>query len=205
MTELEQGKFENHLTGLLQQRANHLTVQSGLDEILDTRLIPTAVVGHDPTPGRFRLLLAAAAIFLIGGAGLYLNNVDWGGGQVHAGDSNPGVETSPAALAEAVAITDGADLLVWLTPEAMPDSVQAIADWLGHNPAVAAYSYVDREATYAEFAEYYADNPEVLELVSPDQLPTSFRVATTDPAGVSRDVERFDAVSVADPIESCEQ
>ena len=205
MTEPEREKFENHLTGLLEQRANRLTVQSGLDEILDTRPIPTAVVGHDFIPGRFRWLLAAAAIFLIGGAGLYLNNVDWGGSQVDAGDSNPSVETSPAALAEAVAITDGADLVVWLTPEAIPDSVQAIAEWLDHNPAVAAYSYVDREATYAEFAEYYADNPEVLELVSPDQLPTSFRVATADPAGVARDVERFDAVSVAEPVGSCEQ
>ena len=200
MTEPEQGKFENDLTGLLQQRANRLTVQSGLDEILDIRPIPTAVVGHDPILGRFRWLLAAAAIFLIGSAGLYLNNVDWGGSQVHAGDSKPGVETSPAALAEAVAITDGADLLVWLTPGAMPDSVQAIAEWLDDNPAVAAYSYVDREATYAEFAEYYTDYPEVLELVSPDQLPTVFRVATTDPTGVAHDVKLFDAVIGADPV-----
>lgn len=34
---------------------------------------------------------------------------------------------------------------------------------------------LDRSATYAEFEEFWADSPEILDAVDPEDLPTSFR------------------------------
>ncbi len=48
--------------------------------------------------------------------------------------------------------------------------------------------YVDRNETYAEFRAYVVDKPEVVALVAPEDLPTSFRVETDLPDQVEADV-----------------
>jgi cell division transport system permease protein len=71
---------------------------------------------------------------------------------------------------------DGVEFIVWMNAEATPENVETVRYFLESSQTIERVSYVNQEATFVEFQEYYADQPEVLDLVEPEQLPTSFRV-----------------------------
>lgn len=71
---------------------------------------------------------------------------------------------------------DDVEFIVWMSSEASQDNIDKAANFLTEMPTVKDYSYVDKNATFIEFQEYYSDQPEVLDLVEAEQLPTSFRV-----------------------------
>lgn len=68
------------------------------------------------------------------------------------------------------------EVVVWIDPEATEtevlevDALLAEAEWLD------SYDYVDKSETWKEFSWHYRDQPEVLELISAEQMPTSFIV-----------------------------
>lgn len=68
------------------------------------------------------------------------------------------------------------EFIVWMSPDAEPDNVETVRNFLDTSLTVRRVSYVNQENTFEEFQEFYADQPEVLDLVEPEQLPTSFRV-----------------------------
>lgn len=70
------------------------------------------------------------------------------------------------------------EFIVWMSPDASPENIASASQFLddSKNTTVKTYTYVNKEATFAEFQGYYANQPEVLDLVQPNQLPTSFRV-----------------------------
>ncbi|MEM9134059.1 MAG: permease-like cell division protein FtsX [Actinomycetota bacterium] len=68
------------------------------------------------------------------------------------------------------------EFIVWMSPDAEPDNVETVRNFLDTSLTVKRVSYVNQENTFQEFQEFYADQPEVLDLVEPEQLPTSFRV-----------------------------
>ncbi len=72
--------------------------------------------------------------------------------------------------------SDDVEFIVWMRPDATDDQIASVDQKLADNPLVTDHSYVNREATFAEFREYYADTPEIVETVEPTQLPTSYRV-----------------------------
>ncbi len=96
-------------------------------------------------------------------------------------------ETVERCLAEPPA--EGAELVIWLAVDAQPADIEQVDATLAANPGVTEYSYVDRDQTYAEFEEYWADDPAVIDLVEADQLPTSF-VVTVGQAGAIDELER---------------
>lgn len=63
---------------------------------------------------------------------------------------------------------------VWMAGNATPEQDEAVGRLLSQWLAPGQISYVDKDATFAEFASYYADQPDVIELVDPNELPTSF-------------------------------
>jgi cell division transport system permease protein len=71
---------------------------------------------------------------------------------------------------------DGVEFIVWMNPDASTESVESVRRFLESLPTIERATYVNQEATFAEFQAYYAEQPEVLDLVEPEQLPTSFRV-----------------------------
>ncbi len=71
---------------------------------------------------------------------------------------------------------DDVEFIVWMNPDADQESIRQTADFLDQFPTVKSYTYVNKEQTFEEFQAFYADQPEVLDLVEADQLPTSFRV-----------------------------
>lgn len=71
---------------------------------------------------------------------------------------------------------DGVEFIVWMNPDVPTQHVEQVRYFLESSPTIDRVNYVNQEATFAEFQAYYADQPEVLDLVEPEQLPTSFRV-----------------------------
>ncbi|MEM7273015.1 MAG: permease-like cell division protein FtsX [Actinomycetota bacterium] len=109
--------------------------------------------------------VAVAAAVLLGGCGLFSDDV---------GDERArGAVTGTAMCAEPNETTEA---IVWLDATATDAEVETIDRLLGTAPKVVEHRYVDRDATYAEFEEFFADEPDIIELVEPENLPTSFRV-----------------------------
>ena len=75
----------------------------------------------------------------------------------------------------------GIEFVVWMNADATQAQNQGIRIQLEESPGVASWRYVDQEETYAEFKEIFADTPELIETVTLDMLPPSFRVVPTDP------------------------
>lgn len=68
------------------------------------------------------------------------------------------------------------EFIVWMSPDAEPSNIESVRNFLDTSLTVNRATYVNQESTFVEFQAYYAEQPEVLDLVEPEQLPTSFRV-----------------------------
>ncbi len=75
---------------------------------------------------------------------------------------------------------DEVEFIVWLDVGVEQEQIEATSDFLQNSIYVRSIRYVDQESTFQEFQNFYADEPEILELVEPDQLPTSFIVTPQD-------------------------
>ncbi|MEM9891326.1 MAG: permease-like cell division protein FtsX [Actinomycetota bacterium] len=86
-----------------------------------------------------------------------------------------------------------------MEPGADERAVQQVAVLLALAPAVDEFVYVDQEATYAEFVEYYvSEEPELLDIVDPERLPTSFRVQSQAPDSLIGILSNQDGVAEVD-------
>lgn len=74
----------------------------------------------------------------------------------------------------------GIEFVVWMDPEASAEQDTNIRNSLD-NPGIASFTYIDQEATYEEFRELFADVPEMLDVVTADKLPPSYRVVPSNP------------------------
>lgn len=74
----------------------------------------------------------------------------------------------------------GIEFIVFVKPEATPEQLKAIGDSLANDPQVANVTFVDKNAAYEEFKELFRDSPEMIESVTPDILPPSYRVEPKD-------------------------
>jgi hypothetical protein len=73
-----------------------------------------------------------------------------------------------------------ADLILYIGPDATtPRSTRCAARSIAV-PTIAGYTWYDQDETYAEFVELFADSPEMVDAVSPEQMTQSARVRTTD-------------------------
>ncbi len=75
---------------------------------------------------------------------------------------------------------DEVEFVVWLDVDIQNEQIQAVQNFLDSTPFVDSSDYIDREATYEEFQNFFAEEPELLQLVEPDSLPTSFQVKPSD-------------------------
>ncbi|MBA2280453.1 MAG: ABC transporter permease [Actinomycetota bacterium] len=70
----------------------------------------------------------------------------------------------------------GIEFIVFMNPEATPDQIDSVARDLSENPQVETAEFKDKDQSYAEFLELFADTPEFTANITPDVLPTSFNV-----------------------------
>jgi hypothetical protein len=78
---------------------------------------------------------------------------------------------------------DGRRVDIFLTLDSTAAQRQAIASRLTSLPGVTGFTFSDREDAYERFKRVYACAPDLVAQTRPDQLPESFVVAVTDPAG----------------------
>ena len=73
----------------------------------------------------------------------------------------------------------GIEFIVYLQPTATQDQKASIQRALESNPEVKdnGVTYVDQDATYQEFKRLFGDSPQLVETVTADILPPSFKVA----------------------------
>jgi len=76
---------------------------------------------------------------------------------------------------------DDVQIIIFVSPDATDEQVSAIEASLEENPEVADFSYVDRDAAFAEAQELFEDQPTMADLLRPEDVPTSFRVKPVNP------------------------
>ena len=77
----------------------------------------------------------------------------------------------------------GIEFIVFLQPESTQEQKDSVQADLEANPDVREVTYVDQDETYEEFKKIFEGQTQLIETVSPEVLPPSFRVApvTKDP------------------------
>lgn len=85
---------------------------------------------------------------------------------------------------------DDIEFIVWMDVGVGEEQVESTQDFLEKSIYVRQIDYVDQERTFEEFQTYYADEPEILDLVTADKLPTSFLVTPKE-----ADVESIKAIA----------
>ena len=71
----------------------------------------------------------------------------------------------------------GIEFIVYLDPQVTQEQRASIQRDLEDNPEVKTATFVDQDETYEEFKRLFQDSPQLIETVSPEILPPSFRVA----------------------------
>lgn len=70
----------------------------------------------------------------------------------------------------------GIEFVVFLNADASEQQVELIGRKLEESPQVESTTYIDKEAAYQEFLSLFSDSPELIDSVSPEILPPSYRV-----------------------------
>lgn len=98
---------------------------------------------------------------------------------------------------------DEVNFIVWMDVDAEQDQVDATRDFLLSNLFIRDARYIDQDETFAEFEVFFADEPEIRELVRPEQLPTSFDVAPreVDVASIRALSEEIETLAGVDEVE----
>jgi cell division transport system permease protein len=70
----------------------------------------------------------------------------------------------------------GAELSVFMKPDATQQQIDAVGAELKNLPEVKSFNYVDKPAAYKEAQTLFASQPDTLSSLSVDAMPTSYRV-----------------------------
>lgn len=70
----------------------------------------------------------------------------------------------------------GIEFVVYLNTTATQDQIDSVGRDLEESPEVANVKYFDQQASYEEFKRLFADSPEMVDSVRPEDLPPSYRV-----------------------------
>ena len=178
--------FDQKLVQLLDDRANNLQVvpdEFGVREAGRPVVEAPSVPSH--RRGWWLAVAAALALLLMGAVAMSRTS-----GSPELASGSPSFAINEDADLELAAN----ELVIWMDPEATWEEVAATEAWLAERTDVTSVRYMNRDTTYTEFVELWADTPEVINAVSPDQLPTSFRVTVDGDPAQLRGAEVFPGV-----------
>src|SRR4051794_33490231 len=65
--------------------------------------------------------------------------------------------------------------IVFMQPDAAQPQIDAVGRQLSENPQIKSNRYVDHEGAYEEFKVLFADDPTLIENITPADLPTSYK------------------------------
>lgn len=89
----------------------------------------------------------------------------------------------------AIFLCDGARDCAAITPEQQDELRAQLED----DPVVESVAYESKDEAFERFNEVFANQPELIETISPEALPASFRVKLADPEQFTAVRERFEA------------
>jgi len=75
----------------------------------------------------------------------------------------------------------GIEFIIFLDPDSTAEQQQAIGDALEESPAVESSTYVTQAEALDEFEQLFENTPEMIEAVSEEVLPPSYRVVPANP------------------------
>ncbi len=75
---------------------------------------------------------------------------------------------------------DGVEFIVFMDPDISPELEADVRRQLEDSPEVGGFTYIDKDEAYAEVQDLLGDSPELVEVISAERLPASFRVKPTD-------------------------
>lgn len=70
-------------------------------------------------------------------------------------------------------------MFVYMNPTASEEQIESVDSSLRDNPQVDEVSFLDRDATFAEFERLFEEQPDFVSAIKPEELPQSFRVKPT--------------------------
>jgi hypothetical protein len=135
---------------------------------------------HAPVKRRRAGVLVAVGLCTIGGLGA---------GFVVGRATAPPADTNMIALPEPVSVDEReTDVVVFLHPRSAPEAIDQVTARVKGDPGIRASCFFSSELAHREFNVLFAENPDMVQQVSRDDLPASFRL---DVAGDSRHAERI--------------
>jgi cell division transport system permease protein len=75
----------------------------------------------------------------------------------------------------------GIELIIFMQPDIQPAQRAALQESLKKNPEVKRFQYVSKTEAFEDFKRLFRDQPEMIDAVNADILPTSFKVVPVNP------------------------
>lgn len=91
----------------------------------------------------------------------------------------------------------GIEFIVFMQPEATEAQTDAVERQLTESTQVERYEYFDQDRTFEEFKDLFQNTPQIVESVTPEILPPSFRVVPVDKSAET--IESLRSVFVTQP------
>lgn len=75
---------------------------------------------------------------------------------------------------------DGIEFIVFMNPDVSDEQDEAVRRDLEASPQIEDFTYIDKDQAFEEFQDLFSDTPGMVESVTPDILPPSYRVVPRD-------------------------
>lgn len=75
----------------------------------------------------------------------------------------------------------GIEFIVFMNPDAQPDQIELVRKAIEGSPDVKSHKYFDQNAAFEEFKQLFRDKPDLIQSVTAEVLPPSFRVVPKNP------------------------
>ncbi|SCG49610.1 permease-like cell division protein FtsX [Micromonospora humi] len=124
------------------------------------------------------IITMAVSLFMLGGSGLLYQKV---------GDMKD-------------LYYENVQVSIFLKTDAPEDQRTALQAKLDADPLVKDVEFVDKDQAYKRFQQMYADAPDLVNAVKPDQLPESFRITLNDPQQYKQIYDQYKTAEGIDTI-----
>ena len=78
----------------------------------------------------------------------------------------------------------GVELAIFMNPQASPSETAAIGHELQATPGVKSVRFVNQQGAYNEFKKMFAGQPELVSVVTPTELPPSYRIVPANASNI---------------------
>ncbi len=99
----------------------------------------------------------------------------------------------------------GVEFEIFMRVDATEAQIKEVRTALEDSPEVESFDFLDQEEALQEFERIFADDPNLIENVRAQDLPSSFRVAPTDPEVTEQIVVRFEGRNGVDEIVTAQE